>query len=308
MSLTQKNTRPYEVVLNSLRRIKHRSINILKDIGFCTAEPQIKLIIVGAQKGGTTALYNYLSEHPNIDVPQQKELNFFNSCKPNEQTEARYLAKFPKRFTWNAPFYSIDTSPSYLLDAEDVAGKIHAFNPNVRIAAVLREPVSRAVSSWFMYKKLASPNPDWFVQSGWVKNNLKKSVKRRRNFGKNFADDISEEIEVLLDGNRIEYPIVEYGLYARQLRLFLNYFSRESIEILFSEDLKNDTQSALNKICDLSGIPTFELAPQKLIPHFVGDNKTVIAPENLKQLKDYYREENKALAALLGRALPWDHI
>lgn len=308
MSLNKKNTQPFKNALNDLRRLKRRSINVLKGMSFCTAEPQIKLIIIGAQKGGTTALYNYLSEHPDIDVPKQKELNFFNSCELNDQVEEAYLAEFPKRFRWNAPFYSIDTSPSYLLDAEDVAGKIHAFDPYVKIAAVLREPVSRAISSWFMYKKLASPNPDWFVQSGWVKNNLKKPIKRRENFGEDFAKDMAEEIEVLLEGNRIEYPIVEYGLYARQLRHFFSVFGADSIEIFFSESLKQNTQLALNTICDLSGMPAFELAPQKLVPHFVGDNKTVIAPEELMQLNHFYQKENRALAELLGRPLPWSDI
>ena len=308
MSRPTENTKLFEHALNGLRRVKHQSINALLGAGFCAAQPQIKLIIVGAQKGGTTALYNYLSEHPDIDVPEQKELNFFNSCEPKELTEAAYLRNFPKRFTWNTPFYSIDTSPSYLLDAEDVAERIHAFDPNVKIVAVLREPVSRAISSWFMYKKLASPNPDWFVQSGWVKSNVKKSVKRRKSFGENFADDIAEEIGVLLEGNRIEYPIVEYGLYAQQLKHFLNYFDTENIEVIFSDNLKENTQSTLNLICEHSDMPAFELSHQKLIPHFVGDNKTVIAPENLTQLKEYYRKENQTLAELLGHPLPWSHI
>ncbi len=308
MSLSEQNIKPFKRAFNSLRRFKRRSANALKGLGFYTAEPQIKLIIVGTQKGGTTALYNYLSEHPDIDVPKKKELNFFNSSEVYEQISARYLTNFPKRFSWNAPFYSIDASPSYLLDAEYVAERIHTFDPNVKIVAVLREPVSRAISSWFMYKKLASPNPDWFMQSDWVKSNVKKSVKRRKNFGENFADDIAEEIGVLLEGNRIEYPIVEYGLYAQQLVHFFNIFDAKNIEVVFSDDLKQNTQSTLNLICEHSDMPAFELSHQKLIPHFVGDNKSVIAPENLTQLKEYYRKENQTLAELLGHPLPWSHI
>lgn len=292
-------------VLNSLRQQKHRAIEALMKVDFIVSTPQIKLIIIGAQKGGTTALYHYLSEHPDIDVPNTKETNFFSSCTSSTPRKQDYLKNFPRRFRWSSPFYSIDTSPSYLLEAKRVASKIHAYDSEIKLAAILREPVSRAVSSWFMYKKLASANPDWFMQSGWVKNNNDVLITRRKQFGSDFASDIDEEIEVLNNGNRIEFPIVEYGLYAQQLACFYEYFNKSSIEIIFSDELKTSTQTCLNSLCDLSEIKRFELTQKKLVPHFVGDNKADIPEQSLVALRDYYRTENQKLSELLGLTLPW---
>jgi len=293
-------------ILNVLRRRKHAAQLTFKKLLLGVSRPQIRLIVVGAQKSGTTALYHYLSEHPDIDVPAEKEVNYFNATKRQDISLEKYQQHFPVRLARNEDFFSIDVSPSYLLDAQVTAQRIFDINPNTKIAAVLREPVSRAVSSWFMYQKLYQNDPDWFVNSAWVKNNsTAKIVRRKKRFGESFEADIEEELLALEAGNRIEYPVVEYGLYKHQLSCFIDVFGLENLLVLSSEELKNSTQFCLDQITDFIDLKTHTLSERKLVPHFVGDNKKQIDRSKLAKLADYYKVHNKGLEELVDKKFNW---
>lgn len=261
---------------------------------------------MGCQKGGTTSLYHYLSKHPDIDVPVNKEINYFNSVGQASASLAEYQKLFPFRLGRQKTFTSIDVSPSYMLDADIVSERIHKLKPNTKIAVVLREPVERAVSAWFMYKKLTKKNPDWFIESSWVKNNTtKKVIRRRAGFGKDFEKDIKEELAALENGHRIEYPIVEFGFYKAQLKFYIDVFGRDKILILSSHYLKTTTQHCLNQVTSFIGLPPHALQKADLIPHFVGDNKHDITSSYLRTLTDYYAEQNKGLEQIVGDDFEW---
>lgn len=292
--------------LNILRKTKKHTLFTAKKWLLGTSKADLKLIVIGAQKGGTTALYHYLSEHPDIDVPHNKEVDYFNSLGNRDASLKDYQSLFPFRFNRNENFASIDVSPSYLLDAKFISHKIHSIAPNIKIVAVLREPVSRAVSAWFMYKKLVAQNPDWFIESPWVKNNSSIKVERRQStFGENFDNDIAEEISTLESGNRIEFPIVEYGFYKEQLEYFINVFGRDNLLILSSVDLKKSTQNCLDKITSLIDLPTHSLEKEDLVPHFVGNNKHSIPNSSLKRLEQYYKQRNEGLSKIINNEFDW---
>lgn len=294
-------------ILNPLRRIKASATVTIKKIMWSTlSKSEIKLIVVGAQKGGTTALYRYLSEHPDIQIPNNKEIDYFNGLGDKPAKLSEYQKNFPASFDLNKKIISIDVSPSYLLDAEFVAGKIHTMSPSIKIVVLLREPVSRAISSWFMYKKLYSQDPDWFINSDWVKNNsFKQLVRRKHTFGEDFAMDIEEEVLALKQGKRIEYPIIEYGLYKKQLSPFIKLFGRDNILILDSNDLKESTQTSLNQITSLIGLKPHTLKEEQLNHHFVGDNKHEISKAHKNMLNEFYQEHNHELKQIVGDKFTW---
>lgn len=268
----------------------------------------IKLVVIGAQKGGTTALYNYLGQHPAVNPPLNKEVNYFNALADKTPNYQSYLSHFPVTHDPAAPNYSIDVSPNYMIDIGVVAPLINKVLPSAKIGVLLREPVSRAVSSWFMYKKYHTQDPDWFINATWVReasNTNTKIVRRSPAFGASFASDIQEELTVMASGDRIEYPIVEYGLYKAQLEALLGVFSRDQIIFLSNDELDQDTQSSLDKITDFIGITRHKLSPEQLEKHFVGDNKTPIEAHELAELAAYYTQQNKGLEDLIGRKLSW---
>jgi len=291
--------------LNIFRRLRRDAPILFKRLALGVSRAEVRLVVVGAQKGGTTSLYHYLSEHPDIDVPINKEIDYFSSLGSKLGSLSEYQKFFPIRFARNTRFYSIDVSPTYLLNAELTAKKIFNINPTAKIAVVLREPVSRAVSSWFMYKKLYAQNPDWFVESAWVKNTNKLITRRKKTFGLNFEEDIEEEILVLESGGRIEYPIVEYGLYKQQLESFIDVFGQQNLLILSSAQLKASTQQCLDQLTSFMSVAPHQLEPHQLTPHFVGDNKEELNASSLITLADYYKVQNSGLEKLVGEGFKW---
>jgi len=285
--------------LNSTQTLKKRVINQrpLHD------SVELGLIVIGCQKGGTTALYHYLGHHPNIFPPQQKEINHFNSLERKKLFTKHYSRNFPPKPINISNALSIDVSPAYMLGGEAVASLIKKSLPNIKIAALLRDPVTRAVSSWFMYKKYHLENPDWFINQRWVhKSNI---VRRSTRFGESIVDDIHEELDVLNTGKRIEYPIVEYGFYKAQLAPYLNMFGSSNILVIDSEQLAHQTQQCLDNITDHMSLSRFSWPSETLKKHFVGDNKEPINLAKLSFLKDLYRSKNEGLNELLNTDFTW---
>lgn len=272
------------------------------------SHPEISLIVIGAQKAGTTSLYQYLSYHPDIEVPMTKEINYFTSLGNRLPSSEEYLTFFPTRNGRNTRFSSVDISPTYLLDATNCSKNIHRFDPNTKIVAILREPTSRAISSWFMYKKYYEINPNWFFEANWVINKTDSELKihrRSNSFGKDFGTDIEEEIDVLNSGGRIEFPIVEFGLYKAQLSCYFDLFGHDNTMVVNSDELKRSTQACLNRITAFAGLQEHELEPRQLAPSFVGDNKHNVPPDSIARLKQFYQDQNNGLEELIGQQFDW---
>ncbi|MGZ8918140.1 MAG: sulfotransferase family protein [Methylobacter sp.] len=105
-------------------------------------------MIIGAQKAGTTALYEYLSRHPQIQPTKVKELHYFN-CEARYKNGIEFYRSFFQLDTESKLLF--DASPGYLNNA-NAPKRIYAHNPNVKIIILLRDPVERAYSAWNMYK------------------------------------------------------------------------------------------------------------------------------------------------------------
>jgi hypothetical protein len=110
--------------------------------------------VVGAPRAGTTTLYNYLRQHPDIYVPKQKELHYFTRehaassyyRPPVIRTECEYLRHFSAR---KGQSLAGDFSPSYLY-FEAAAKEILRFSSDARIIIVLRNPTERTISHYLM--------------------------------------------------------------------------------------------------------------------------------------------------------------
>jgi len=101
------------------------------------------LFILGAAKSGTTSLYHYLSKHPDVYFPRNKEPQFY--C--NEDHFSRGQDYYLRTFFSGAEKYPVrgDATPHYLY-YEKVADRLKALpNANqLRFVVILREPVARA--------------------------------------------------------------------------------------------------------------------------------------------------------------------
>jgi len=203
-------------------------------------------IIVGAAKAGTTSLFNYLSDHPQIFKPRIKEPWFFSykdnipnfiiptNGKPNTKEiitdEVDYFNLFK-----NENKYLIEGSTSYLYTAKDTIENIKEIYgdsySDLKIVIVLRNPVQRAWSHYIMHVRDGKTNLSFF-------DSIKESIIKER----------------LKRGCIIGYDYIGFGLYYSQVKLFMKTFSNVKI-IIYDEYKKNsrETLDDLTNFFDLDG-------------------------------------------------------
>ncbi len=200
-----------------------------------TAVQWPNLFIVGAVKSGTTSLYAYLKQHPDIFFPEMKEPHFFTKPTPSEAQkhlitfvgdEASYLRLYERA---EGRRLRGDASPSYLWSAQ-AATDIAAVSPRAHIIIILRDPIERAYAHYLMdYSEGVIDRPflealerDWCrPDKGWGVSQL----------------------------------YVELGLYTEPIRRYRALFGHERVLILLLEDLKRDAQAVLARIAHFLEIP-----------------------------------------------------
>lgn len=112
-----------------------------------TRQRKPDFVILGAMKAGTTQLYRWLEQHPDVWLPRVKEPNFFSRDRAWRNGVSDYYARFsqtpPGRRTGEA-------SPEYLDPAWSlsVSTRIQQAAPEARLVAVLRDPVARMRSHY----------------------------------------------------------------------------------------------------------------------------------------------------------------
>lgn len=204
--------------------------------------------VVGAQKAGTTSLHQYLAGHPEVFVPPQKESEFFYRDD-----------LYDRGFTWYCDTFFAGAKPSQIcgevcpqyMFSEQVPTRIHAVAPHARIIMLLRNPVERAHSHYRM-------------------------SERRGRERRTFDQMLNDELAAARAGRAAVTPdfgYLSFGEYGRILRQYLRVFSRDSIKVMFAEDLAAQRQSAFRDLADFIGVDS-SFVPASLQKDFnVGGEK-----------------------------------
>ena len=103
-------------------------------------------LILGAQRAGTSSLYNYLRQHPSLRLPRKKEMHFFDLYYMRGLKW--YARQFPA-FVFNRTKKTGEATPYYLFHPA-VAERVANALPNVKLIALLRDPTVRAFSHFQM--------------------------------------------------------------------------------------------------------------------------------------------------------------
>ena len=199
---------------------------------------KIDFIGIGAAKCATTWLYRCLIEHPDICGPQIKEVNYFLTKKHPLYTEEEFENRkmlFKNGLESYLNFFSHcsensikgEISVSYMSDPGS-AKKIHETFPDVKIIAVLRDPVKRAHSFY------------WFARDFML---------REKN--KTFEDALENNPEIYIN----------WGMYYKQLKPYFDLFPRENIGVFFVDDLKKDSVKFTQDVYKFLGADDKFIAP-----------------------------------------------
>ena len=191
-------------------------------------------IIVGAPKAGTTSLYHYLSEHPQVFMSEPKEVNFFSKEEIESQDlyykdfKALDFKSYKKLFNKAEGKIAIgEGSVSYLFYPK-TPEKIKDSIPNVKIIILLRNPLDRGYSHYLMDYRL-----------GLVDLTYDEIVFRKTKHKK-------------LDLYYQQY--VELGLYFEQVKRYLKVFGKKQVKIYLQEDMRDNSNKIINDLYDYLGL------------------------------------------------------
>src|SRR5919108_746727 len=252
--------------------------------GTARARPLPDFLVIGAQKAGTTALYAYLRWHPGITGPAWKEVSFFD--RHWWRGEGWYRGQFPLRAGGRLVG---EASPSYLFHPL-APERVWALLPNVKLVALLRDPVARAYSH-YQHEVALGREPLSFEDA------LAAEEERLRG-----------EIERMLADPAYfshawwNYTYVARGRYAEQIERWYAAFPRERLLVLFTEELAGEPGATYRRVLEFLGIGAHEL---RLYPRIFEREYEPMRPETRAQLERTFADANRRLEALLGSALPW---
>ena len=246
--------------------------------------PLPDFLVIGAQKAGTTALYAYLRWHPGITGPSWKEVSFFD--RHWWRGERWYRGHFPVR---PAGRLVGEASPSYLFHPL-APERARALVPDVRLVALLRDPVARAYSH-YQHEVALGREPLSFEDA------LAAEESRTRG-----------EVERILADPRAfsrawwDHTYAARGRYAEQLERWLDVFPRERLLVIRSEDLGERPAETYASILDFLGATLHELEEY---PRVFEREYEPMRPETRAALAATFAEPNRRLEQLLGRDLGW---
>ena len=182
------------------------------------------LIVIGAQKCGTTSLHNYLNAHPEISMSRRKETNFFLGNGERD----RGLDWYASNFDPAAPVRG-EASPDYtnLPESAGTAARMRSVVPDARLIYLVRDPLDR-MASHYVHRRAAG-------------------LERR-----SLADALSD--------SRGSY--VTRSCYATQLKPFLELFPREQILVETHERLLREREVTLRRIFGFVGVDSSFTSPE----------------------------------------------
>jgi hypothetical protein len=234
----------------------------------------LDFIVIGAQKAGTTTLWWHLRHHPAIWMPERKEEPFFccsESARPGAFED--YM---------HTHFGEADTeallgkaTPQYMMGTEqsgigEIARRISATLPEVRLIALLRDPIDRAVSHYRMS-----------VRRGWEERSLDAVL------------DEQLDREHLITAR--EHPTetnsyVVQGEYGRVLRAYREYFPAERIHVELTADLAHDPEGALDRVLSFLSLPEDFRPPRLDARLHRGGTRALLDAESRASLLEFMEE------------------
>ena len=201
-----------------------------------TSFPRPDFFIVGAFKSGTTALYHYLGQHPQVFMPFHKEPLFFGddlTRRYGRMSEADYLALFRDA----RPGQRVGEASAWYLYSTSAAREIAAFSPDARIIAMVRNPVD------VMY-----------AEHSQLIFNVEEDLL-------DFAEALEAE-QFRRRGERMppgplrpETLFYRHSVrFAEQLQRYLDVFGPERVHVVVFDDFRDDTAGAYRGVLEFLGV------------------------------------------------------
>jgi len=241
------------------------------------------LLVIGAQRSGTTYLHALLDAHPQITMarPGRPEPKVFLSDDVVSRGAGWYRDTYFGHATGELLLGEKSTSYLECPAAADRAARV--LGDDVEVVAVLRDPVARAVSNW----RFSSDNG---LETRPLETALRETLARPRGW-----DPAATSVS--------PYAYLERGRYVEYLEPWLERFPGSHLLLL--QDLLDD-DAAVGRLYAGLGVDASFRPPALGAPVNESSQPTPPVPADLvTELHEYFRDSDTELARRLGRALPW---
>ncbi|MDZ5650782.1 sulfotransferase [Nitrospirillum sp. BR 11828] len=221
---------------------------------------------IGAQKSGTTWIYENLSCHPHVRFPGGKEIHFWNARRDLGVTW--WLDQFGPR---QPGLRSGEITPAYATVDTDTIHAIHELCPDLRLFYVLRNPIDRAWSAARMAVLRAEMTLDE-ASEHWFLDHFRSAGSRRR------------------------------GAYGEAIQRWRSVFPAEQLMVALFDDLQAQPRAFLSRLCGHIGIEAgfYEAVPEEALRRAVFTGPSAPLPPPLRRaLIDQYGEAVETLGHLL---------
>lgn len=180
----------------------------------------VNFFVIGAPKCGTTSLHDWLTQHPELDVPARKELFYFDY-----QYELG-LNWYHSHFNFGSNSIKGDFTPTYLYSKEAIQ-RIYDYNDEAKILVVLRDPVGRFISHYYDLMN-------------WVGSN----------------NEVKIQDDIIIDRGRfkINFNLLKNGQYSNYLKDVYSVFPKGQVKILFFEEIIRYPSECLGDILNFIGV------------------------------------------------------
>src|SRR5690606_38308146 len=246
------------------------------------------VLVIGTQRGGTTSLFNYLVQHPDVRPPLRKEVHYFDFNHARGPTW--YRGCFPYSHRLRAGALTIDATPYYMMHPL-AAQRAAALLPDVKLVALLRNPIDRALSH-YQHEVRGGRESLPFAEA------LEREAERLAGHEERLRSDPRH-----YSWNHHRYAYIRRGLYLEQLQRWVRHFPPSQLLVLQSERLFRDPPSVTGEVYRFLGLRTHRLRSyETFLP---GSYDRVMPSELRARLAEYFAPYNRALFDWLGEEFDW---
>ncbi len=246
------------------------------------------VLIIGAQKAGTTSLFNYLVQHPDVLPPIAKEVHYFDLRY--DRGARWYQGCFPYRRRLRRGAITLEATPYYLFHPR-VPHRVAQLLPDVKLIALLRNPIDRAFSHY-----------QHEIRGGREPLSLAEALDRE-------ADRLAGEEERLRSDpayysvSHHRHSYLRRGHYAEQLDRWVEHFPRSRLMVVQSERLFREPAAVVDSVQQFLGLRPHRL--KRYETFLPGAYTSGLPPDLRSRLGAYFEPRNRELYQWLGEEFDW---
>lgn len=231
----------------------------------------LDFFVAGVQKAGTTTLHSYLRQHPELCLPAQKELHYFDD-EDGVNWQAPNYELLHEHFPRDSSIMRGEATPIYSY-WPNALERICRYNPDAKFIIMLRDPVERAWSHWRMERRRGCENEEF--------GSAIRGARARVAASPNGAHRV--------------HSYVERGCYGSQLRRLLTHFPARNVHISSLAAMETDRESMLASICEFLNVSHFEQPPTPRRLNSDLEPPTTPDPADAEYLRGLYVDEMRDL-------------